>query len=157
MIVVADTSPLNYLVQIDEIELLPALYARVLVPESAMLELMHVKASPKVQIWASDPPSWVEVCPVGIVTNSALLRLDIGEREAIQLALDRGVGTVLMDETDGRREAEMLQLEVRGTLGVLERGARLGRTDFRAVLVRLERTNFRVSTAVRTAFLLRNP
>jgi len=32
MIVVADTSPLNYLVLIDEIALLPALFQKVLIP-----------------------------------------------------------------------------------------------------------------------------
>lgn len=35
MIVIADTSPLNYLIRIGEIEILPALYARIVVPPSA--------------------------------------------------------------------------------------------------------------------------
>ena len=34
MIVVADTSPLNYLVLIDEIDLLPAIFGRVLLPHA---------------------------------------------------------------------------------------------------------------------------
>jgi predicted nucleic acid-binding protein len=52
--------------------------------------------------------------------------------------------------------AEKFHLEVRGTLGILERGARLGLLDFRAALTKLERTSFRLSPAVRDAFLKRN-
>ena len=80
-----------------------------------------------------------------------------GERETIQLALELVVSTVLIDEADGRRQAEKLYLEVRGTLGILERGARLGMIDFRQALSKLDQTSFRMSPAVRAAFLERNP
>ena len=85
------------------------------------------------------------------------MKLDVGEREAIQLALELGISTVLLDETDGRQEAENLHLEVRGTLGILERGAKLGKINFRQALSKLEQSNFRISPAVRAAFLKRNP
>jgi predicted nucleic acid-binding protein len=84
------------------------------------------------------------------------MKLDVGEREAIQLALELGINTVLLDETDGRQEAENLHLEVRGTLGILERGAKLGKINFRLALSKLEQSNFRMSPAVRAAFLKRN-
>ena len=45
MIVVADTSPLNYLVLIDEIDLLPAIFAQVLFPHAVFEELRHPKTS----------------------------------------------------------------------------------------------------------------
>jgi predicted nucleic acid-binding protein len=89
--------------------------------------------------------------------NPALSGLDAGEREAISLALELGTKTVLIDEADGRRQAEILHLEVRGTLGILERGARIGRIDLREALNRLEQINFRISPAVRAALLRRNP
>jgi len=41
MIVVADTSPVNYLVLIDEIDLLPIIFGKVLIPEAVMEELQH--------------------------------------------------------------------------------------------------------------------
>jgi predicted nucleic acid-binding protein len=78
------------------------------------------------------------------------------ERHAIQ-SLELGVDTVLMDDAAGRREAERLHLDVRGTLGIIERGARLRKTDFRRALNKLDRTNFRVSPMMRAAFLERNP
>jgi predicted nucleic acid-binding protein len=88
--------------------------------------------------------------------NPALLGLDKGEREAIQLALELGVSTVLIDEAEGRRVAVRLHLEVRGTLGILERAATLGRINLHAALLKLEQTSFRISPAVRAALLTRN-
>jgi predicted nucleic acid-binding protein len=41
MIAVADTSPLNYLLLLDEIELLPALYDVVAIPVEVHHELQH--------------------------------------------------------------------------------------------------------------------
>lgn len=91
------------------------------------------------------------------VANPALMELDLGEREAIQLALELGIGTVLINESDGRQLAERLHLEARGTLGILERGAKLGKNDFWRALSKLEQTSFRLSPAVRTIFIKRNP
>jgi predicted nucleic acid-binding protein len=156
MIVVADTSPLNYLVLIDEIDLLPSIFGQVLLPQGVFQELGHPKTSPRVRQWVADLPAWLEVRTVVSVVDAALLRLDIGEREAIQLALELGVRTVLIDEVDGRQLAERFHLEVRGTLGILEHAARLGKINFRQALTKLEQTNFRVSPSVRTAFLKRN-
>ncbi len=157
MIVVADSSPLNYLVLIDEVDLLPALFGEVLIPQAVFQELKHPKTPAKVQQWISHLPAWLEVRTVASAPGPALMKLDIGEREAIQLALELGISTVLLDETDGRREAENLHLEVRGTLGILERGARLGKIDFRQALGKLEQSNFRMSPAIKAAFLKRNP
>jgi predicted nucleic acid-binding protein len=47
MIVVADTSPLNYLIQIEYDYLLPRLYRTVLVPEGVIVELRREKAPPR--------------------------------------------------------------------------------------------------------------
>ncbi len=44
MIVVADASPLNYLVLIDQIDLLPVLYQKVQIPEAVFAELRRPRA-----------------------------------------------------------------------------------------------------------------
>jgi predicted nucleic acid-binding protein len=157
MIVVADASPLNYLLLIDAIGLLPDLFDRVLIPKAVFQELQHPRTPPQMRQWATHLPEWVEVRTVASVAPAALMRLDIGEREAILLALEVGAGVVLIDEADGRLEAQRFLLEVRGTLGILERGARLGKVDFRRALSRLDQTSFRLSPTVREAFLRRNP
>jgi uncharacterized protein len=51
MIVVADTSPLNYFVQIGCEFLLLSLYERVLVPRAVLEELAHPGAPPVVADW----------------------------------------------------------------------------------------------------------
>ncbi len=84
--------------------------------------------------------------------------LDIGERDAIQLALDSGVHThILMDDAEGREQARKLHLKVRGTLAVLERGAKLGLTELRQALDKLQQTNFRISESLIDTLLKRNP
>lgn len=49
--VVSNTSPLNYLVLIDQIELLPALYGRVLIPQSVAEELKAPETPEVVREW----------------------------------------------------------------------------------------------------------
>jgi len=46
MIVVCDTSPLNYLVLIGEIELLPRLFAEVILTPGFLAELQHPMTCP---------------------------------------------------------------------------------------------------------------
>jgi len=155
VIVVADTSPLNYLVLIGQVELLPALYDRVLLPAEVHRELIRERSPAGVREWAGDLPSWCEVRDVSTHADEALSDLDRGEREAILLALESGVDTVLMDELEGRREAMRRNLRVTGTLGILEKAAQRGWIDFHDALRRLDMTNFRLSSELRHRFLNR--
>jgi len=157
VIVVADTTPLNYLILIAQIELLPALYSRVLIPQAVYLELQQAGTPRIVRDWAIHPPVWIEVRAASLVQNPTLNDLDAGEREAIQLALDSGIGTILMDESDGRRAALLHRLKVTGTAAIIEKAAQIGLIDFRSTFARLEQTNFRLSASIREEFLKRNP
>ena len=56
MIVVADTSPLNYLVLLGHIEILAKIYAEVLIPQTVLDELQDSEAPAEVRAWASTPP-----------------------------------------------------------------------------------------------------
>ena len=60
-IVIADTSPINYLVPIDEIGILPRLYHRVVIAEDVLLELMDAGAPPEVRDWMMQYPGWLEI------------------------------------------------------------------------------------------------
>src|SRR4051812_9445562 len=61
MIVVADTSPLCYLVLVDQIEVLASLFGQVVIPPAVLQELGHPRTPAPVQKWAASPPSWLEV------------------------------------------------------------------------------------------------
>jgi predicted nucleic acid-binding protein len=56
MIVVSDTSPLNYLVLIGADQVLPSLFGQVLTPPEVLVEMQHAKAPPQVSAWAQQPP-----------------------------------------------------------------------------------------------------
>ena len=64
MIVVADTSPLNYLIRLGRPEVLRDIYGRVLVPRAVLIEMQHPEAPPEVSAWAAAPPAWLEAIQV---------------------------------------------------------------------------------------------
>lgn len=64
-VVVADTSPLSYLVLIGSIDVLPKLFSRVLVPDEVILELRATAAPPDVRTWAEALPEWIDVSNAG--------------------------------------------------------------------------------------------
>lgn len=87
LLVIADTSPIRYLVQIDQIELLIRLFEKILIPTVVAEELRHSSAPLAVQAWMKQPPEWLEVLPVTDIDDPALNTLDPGERSAIALAV----------------------------------------------------------------------
>jgi len=144
VIVVSDTSPLNYLIAIQEIEILPALYQRVLIPETVAMELKHPRAPAAVRQWMLQLPAWIEERPVSNKIDQDLEALDPGERDALSLAVALGADLILIDDGEGRRAAGRHNVRITGTLGVLERAAARGLVDLPSALSRLQQTNFRV-------------
>jgi len=64
MIVVADTSPLNYLIRLGRPDVLREIYGRVLVPHAVLMEMQHPEAPAEVRAWASAAPAWLEAMQV---------------------------------------------------------------------------------------------
>lgn len=102
MVVVADTSPINYLVLIAQIGLLVGLYTRTLIPPAVLAELKHPLAPKPVRDWADNAPRWLEV--LSPKTSLDLPKLDPGETEAIALATEMHADVVLIDEQGGGRK-----------------------------------------------------
>jgi predicted nucleic acid-binding protein len=154
VIVVADTSPLNYLIQIGCIDVLQKLYGRVLLPTGVLRELSHAGAPAAVRIWTKQIPPWIEIGPAVIPADITLAFLGLGEREAIQLAKEYHADLLLIDERKGSLEAQRRGIPTTGTLGVLLASAEFGFIDARhAYRLLVERTTFRTSPALETAFL----
>jgi predicted nucleic acid-binding protein len=59
--VVADASPLQYLVLIKEVQILRALYGRVLTPPAVVKELSQPRTPKVVSGWIAEPPDWLGV------------------------------------------------------------------------------------------------
>lgn len=143
MIVVSDTSPLNYLVLINVIDVLPGLFEAIYVPPSVISELNRSKTPDVVREWAKSPPTWLTI----IAPNSRLpstATLGDGEADALSLAKELGISEVLIDERRGRTIAEREGLTPLPTLAVLELAAAQNLLELRPTLERLQRTNIRV-------------
>ena len=157
MQVVADTSLFNYLILIDQIALLPALYGRIIIPPAVLYEELLHSASPlPVRVWAASLPPWLDVRQVTGGPAADLQHLERGEQEAIVLAQELQADLLLMDDKDGRQAAEQRGLTVFGTLGVLERGAEQGLVDLPEVLTLLLATNFYASARIIQELLARD-
>jgi predicted nucleic acid-binding protein len=152
MIVVADTTPLNYLILINEIDVLPRLYGRVVIPQAVREELIRSRAPASVRTWIAQPPGWLEILSPTPVADPALAKLDAGERDAIalaeQLAFSSDAVQLIVDELQGRREAARRGLPVIGTIGVLREAAEEGLLDLRDTIERLRQTSFHISPAI---------
>jgi predicted nucleic acid-binding protein len=154
MIVVADTAPLNYLIQIGCDGLLPKVYGRIVVPASVMQELGHAAAPAPVRRWLAQVPVWMDVRLAVAVPDAELADLDLGEREAIQLAEEQHADLLLIDERKGRRRARQRGLKTTGTLGVLLTAGELRLIDPGvAYLQLLAETTFRTSAELEAQFL----
>ena len=153
MVVVADTSPINYLILIGEIDLLQRLYKRVLIPPAVFAELTHPRAPAPVRTWASDAPKWLEV--LSPTADVVAPQLDPGESAAIALAIEIDADVLLIDEQSGRREAVRRGVKVAGTLSVLDEADRAGFVDFIQAVSQVRKAGFRVSQAVVNEIILR--
>jgi predicted nucleic acid-binding protein len=157
MIVIADTSPLNYIVLIGEVEILHRPYGRVVIPEAVWRELQHSQTPAAVAEWIARRPAWLEVERTTIPSDAGLRLLAKGEREAIILAQQHGQDALLlMDEGKGRREAIRHNLRITGTLGVLNDAASRGWVDLPSAFERLRQTTFRASPSLLQSLLDRD-
>lgn len=116
MIVVGDASVLIALERIDVWLVLPALYGEVHLPDTVWREVGFTAAPP-----GRVAPAWLvrhePRAVASIVSDGG--RLDPGEAEAIQLAMDLHAELLLIDESAGRRVARRLLIPHTGVLGVL--------------------------------------
>jgi predicted nucleic acid-binding protein len=150
MIVVSDASPLNYLVLLEALHVLPAIFDGVVVPPAVVEELRASAAPEAVKVWIENRPSWLEVrSPESKDTSLPLGR---GEQEAICLAAELHA-LCLLDDRKARREAERMGVKVTGLLGILAEARDRGLIDAGDVVERLSKTSFRASQALITAIL----
>lgn len=133
MIVVADTSSLNYLVLIHRIDLLPKLYGRVFIPRAVFRELSAAKAPAPVRQWIESQPQWIDVRDV-VNWDASTSYLGIGERDGIALAQELHADFIVLDDMPARRAAEARNIAVIGILGVLRDAARHGWIDLSEAL-----------------------
>jgi predicted nucleic acid-binding protein len=148
MIVISDTSPLNYLILIGEEELLPKLFGRVIIPNAVFDELQAADAPPEVFRWANNIPEWLEIKQTDLTADTSLDILDPGEKEAILLAQELIADLLLVDDRQARQAALDRGINITGTVGILDRAAKAGLVDLKSAIEALQKTNFRIADDV---------
>jgi len=155
MIVVSDTSPINYLVILGYVDVLPPLFGTVIIPEEVFEELMAEETPQIVRDWIDAQPDWLEIRPAKPLFVSR--RLHSGESVAIGLAMEIQSDLILIDEMSARAVAEEQGLIVIGIVGVLERAHQQGLLDLESSLTELKETTFFITDSLIKRVLDRNP
>jgi predicted nucleic acid-binding protein len=153
LLVVADTSPIRYLVLIGHVEILERLFERVSIPADVANELRDPSAPASVRAWMEAAPAWLDMREVAPTDDAHLMGLDPGERSAIALGLALKADLILIDERRGARAALHKGLETTGTLGLPDLAARNGLIDLADAIERLKSTNFRYRQEIIDALL----
>ena len=127
-VVVSDASPLINLARVGHFELLAAFYGQIVIPQAVYEEVVMRGAGREGSREVREAP-WIEVqAPTDeLAVRTLIVELGTGEASAIILAQGLGASLLLIDEIHGRRIAQGLGLQVRGTLGILARAKREGR------------------------------
>jgi predicted nucleic acid-binding protein len=109
MIVVADTGPINYLIWIGQIAVLPKLYTMVLIPEAVRDELRKPGAPEFVRRWIKVPPEWLEIRKPIRAPDVQLMRVRIGpgERDAVLLAEESGADVLIVDDQEHAQRTDV--------------------------------------------------
>lgn len=117
--IVCDTGPVLHLREVGLLYLLKQT-GRVYIPKAVDNELFEIDSD-----WKDDRPSWItikflpekEASFVVSLCNAGFL--DIGEAEAVVLAQHLKADWLLTDDSSARTFANMVGLEVHGSLGVV--------------------------------------
>lgn len=145
MIIVSNTSPINYLILIGQIELLPKLFQQITIPQAVYNELFDSKAPNRVRTWITNPPNWLKIQSTSQDSDMLIDLLDPGESAAILLAQEINADLLLLDDMKARRVAKDRGLSITGILGILDQAATMKLIDLPAVVQNLQNTSFWVS------------
>lgn len=128
MLVVSNTSPLSNLAVIGQLELLHGQVGSVVIPPAVHEELgRNPHPTARHALAAAIQTGWIGVRPLSKELPKDLAsQLDLGEAEALALALDMKASLVLLDDSAARASALRLGLNITGVLGVLSRAKRAG-------------------------------
>ena len=150
MIVVSDTSPINYLILIGYGDTLPKLFGDLYIPAAVYDELTHTNAPDVVRDWAKERISWLNIQYAAPLSDP---KLHLGEASAIALAGKLGADLILLDERYARAKAKELGLSVLGTVGLLALAHKQGNLDLAEAISRLRATSFHISDDLLSAVL----
>jgi uncharacterized protein len=118
---VSNATPLIYLAKIGKLKLLKALFGEIIIPKEVWIEVVEKgKSLGQKDAYAVEnavAKGWIKVAAADPIEMP--IELDKGEEEALSLAKQLKLETVLVDEVSARSAARLLNLTPRGTIFVL--------------------------------------
>jgi predicted nucleic acid-binding protein len=152
--VICDTSPLQYLHQLELLHILPALSDGVIIPPAVVDELATGR---DLGVNLPDPTEldWLTIRrPASAAALPLVTDLGPGETEVLMLALELPEVVAVLDDALARQVAETLNLRLTGTLGLLIDAKRAGLISaVRPLLDQLQALRFRLAIHTRIAVL----
>jgi predicted nucleic acid-binding protein len=142
MPLVSDTTGLRYLIEIEAVHLLSAMFDYVVIPPAVVAELQRPKTPAQVRAWMASPPTWLVIRQPTTLPDASLDRLHAGERDALLLMYESAAPLFLTDDGTAYKVALRQHTPVIRTLRLLEMAAEQGRIDLPTMLTRLEATTF---------------
>lgn len=144
MIIVSDTTPLRYLIEIEKVHILENLFGKVIIPEKVAEELQRPKTPQKVKDWMEEHPSWLDVRKADTSLFTPTKKIGEGEREAFALALELRADAVLLDDKGAAVEAARHNILSIPTFTILEQAAARNLIDLPATVDQMRSTTFRL-------------
>jgi len=154
MIVVSDTSPICYLLLINQIEILQNLYKSVIIPDAVADELSAFESPLVVKSWMMQPPNWLQIQPIKLSQDIELERLDPGEQAAILLAEQLKADLIILDDKAARQIAVKYGLKIIELLGILKDAARSELLDLETTFEQLQDVGFWVAPSLLKRLLI---
>jgi len=138
-VVISDTSCLILFQNINELQILKAVYGNIYTTPEVLAE------------YGSALPKWITIKKVQDKKYQQLLetQIDKGEASAIALAFEINSDLILLDDLKARKLAKELHLKITGTFGIISKAKKLKIIDkVKPLIEKIQKTNFRISKKI---------
>lgn len=146
MIVIANSTPLVHLSAIGNFQLLQKLFNEIFIPEEVYQEVV-VHGAGKPGSKEVKKAKWIKKVAVEnkLAFSAYTTRFGLGESGCLVLAKEMNADLLIMDDRAARTEAELQDLKVTGTVGVLLMADQMGLINFQKGLDDLLASGFRLN------------
>ncbi len=145
-VIIADTSVLIALTNINELEILQKVYKTIAITPEVLNE------------FGETIPKWIKVEEVKDRKKIDILKLELdkGEASSLALAIEKNNCLLIIDERKGRKIAKRIGLNIIGLLGVLIKAKEQNIfSEIKPILEKLEKVDFRISQELKSRILKR--
>ena len=127
-IVIADSSCLIGLSKIGQLNILPQLFGKIIIPAEAVYYEVVIRGSVKAGAEEVKNADWIENQKVKneLAVRAFRINLGFGESEVIALANECQADFIRLDLCQARQTAEELELPVIGTIAILQKAIEKG-------------------------------